>query len=140
MLNDSPARLARAHALCDLVAALRRANRASHAREPLRGALELARAAAPPGSPSTRTTNCAPAGEKVRRYTPFGVESLTPSERRVAELAAAGMTNRQVAQELYVTSRRSRPHLSAVYDKLGIRSRRLLADALRDDARGSLTR
>ena len=65
-------------------------------------------------------------GETVRRYTPIGVESLTPSERRVAELAASGMTNRQIAQSLFVTVKTVEAHLSAAYDKLDIGSRRNL--------------
>jgi DNA-binding NarL/FixJ family response regulator len=58
------------------------------------------------------------------------VESLTPSERRVADLAAAGRTNRDVAQELFVTPKTVEVHLSNAYRKLGIRSRRELAGAL----------
>ncbi len=84
----------------------------------------------PPGSPSARYDELAATGEKVRRYTPIGVESLTPSERRVAELAATGMTNRQVAQSLFLTVKTIETHLAAAYDKLGIRSRQQLPTAL----------
>jgi DNA-binding NarL/FixJ family response regulator len=73
-------------------------------------------------------------GETVRRYAPVGVESLTPSERRVAEMAAAGMTNRQIAQSLFVTVKTVEAHLSAAYDKLDIASRNDLAAALPDPA------
>ena len=58
------------------------------------------------------------------------MESLTPSERRVADLAAAGRTNRDIAQELFVTPKTVEVHLSNAYRKLGIRSRRELAGAL----------
>jgi DNA-binding NarL/FixJ family response regulator len=71
-------------------------------------------------------------GEKIRPYAPIGVESLTPSERRVADLAASGMTNRQIAQSLFVTVKTVEAHLSAAYDKLDISSRRQLPDALSD--------
>ena len=49
-----------------------------------------------------------------------GVESLTPSERRVADLAAEGMSNREIAQELYVTPKTVEVHLSSSYRKLEI--------------------
>lgn len=70
----------------------------------------------------------------MRRYVPIGVESLTPSERRVAELAASGMTNRQIAQSLFVTLKTVEAHLSATYDKLDIRSRSQLAAGLEEQA------
>ena len=66
----------------------------------------------------------------MRRWTPIGIESLTPSERRVAEMAANGMTNRQMAQSLFLTVKTIETHLAATYDKLGIRSRRELPEAL----------
>jgi DNA-binding NarL/FixJ family response regulator len=56
-----------------------------------------------------------------------GVESLTPIERRVVDLAAAGGTNRDIAQALYVTPKTVEVHLSNAYRKLGITSRRDLA-------------
>jgi len=55
---------------------------------------------------------------------------LTPSERRVAELVAAGQSNRQVAAALFVTERTVEGHLSRVYAKLGVRSRSQLARRL----------
>jgi DNA-binding NarL/FixJ family response regulator len=59
-----------------------------------------------------------------------GLESLTPSERRVAELAAQGPTNREIAQALFVTPKTVEVHLSHVYRKFGISSRSQLASAL----------
>ena len=64
-----------------------------------------------------------------RRARP-GVAALTASERRVADLAAAGETNRDIAQALYVTPKTVEVHLSNAYRKLGIRSRRELPGAL----------
>jgi len=58
------------------------------------------------------------------------VASLTPSERRIAELAAAGRTNRQIAQELYVTLKTVEGHLAQAYAKLAIPGRGQLAEAL----------
>ncbi len=132
LLDGSPARLERAYALGELGAALRRANQRAQAREPLREALELARRCGATVLAKRAHDELLASGEKVRRYTPIGVESLTPSERRVAELAAAGMPNRQIAQTLFLTVKTIETHLGAAYDKLGIRSRRQLADALRD--------
>jgi DNA-binding NarL/FixJ family response regulator len=58
---------------------------------------------------------------------------LTPGERRVAELAASGETNRQIAQKLFVTVKAVEWHLSNAYRKLGISSRAGLAKALYGD-------
>jgi DNA-binding NarL/FixJ family response regulator len=59
-----------------------------------------------------------------------GLESLTPSERRVAEMAAEGPTNREIAQALFITQRTVEVHLTSIYRKLGISSRSQLAAAL----------
>ncbi len=126
MLDGSPARLARAEALADLGAALRRDRRRADARPPLREALELARRCGAVGLARTAFDELAATGERVRAYTPIGVESLTPSQRRVAELAATGMTNREIAQSLFLTVKTIESHLAAAYDKLGIRSRQEL--------------
>lgn len=132
VLDGSPVKVERATAMCELGAALRRENRRAEAREPLRAALDLARRCGAGGIARRAFDELQATGERVRRHTPIGVESLTPSERRVAELAASGMTNRQIAQSLFVTVKTVETHLSAAYDKLGIRSRGELADALED--------
>ena len=113
-----------------LGAALRRAGRRADACEPLRRALEVARRHGAAGIARSARDELLACGARVRRHTPLGVESLTPSERRVAELAADGLTNRQIAQTLYLTVKTIESHLSAAYDKLGIRSRRQLGEAL----------
>jgi DNA-binding NarL/FixJ family response regulator len=138
VLDASPSPLVRAEALADLGAAMRRGGRRTDARPPLREALEVARRCGAAGLARRAYDELAATGERVRRYTPIGVASLTPSERRVAELAAGGMTNRQIAQTLFVTVKTIETHLAAVYDKLGIRSRRELPAALeaRADAGG----
>jgi DNA-binding NarL/FixJ family response regulator len=59
-----------------------------------------------------------------------GVEALTPSERRVAGMAAEGMSNREIAQSLFVTPKTVEVHLSHCYRKLEISSRRELPRAL----------
>ena len=59
-----------------------------------------------------------------------GPDALTASERRVAELARGGMTNREIAESLFVTVRTVEFHLNHSYRKLGIDSRGKLAAAL----------
>jgi ATP/maltotriose-dependent transcriptional regulator MalT len=126
--------IVRAQALLELGRALRRDGRRAEARVPLREALELARRRGMARFAKHAREELQATGETVRRYAPIGVESLTPSERRVAELAAAGMTNRQIAQSLFVTVKTVEAHLSAAYDKLDIESRRQLPTALQDSA------
>jgi DNA-binding CsgD family transcriptional regulator len=134
LLADSPRRLERAHALVELGAAMRRAGRRADARAPLREAFELARRLGAARIARRANEELGASGETVRRYAPIGIESLTPSERRVADLAASGMTNRQIAQSLFVTIKPVEAHLSSAYDKLDIRSRRELPAALRERA------
>jgi DNA-binding CsgD family transcriptional regulator len=136
VLDDSPARLLRAHALADLGTALRREKRRADARPPLREALDLARRCGAARLAKRAHDELRATGEKVRRHTPIGVESLTPSERRVAEMAASGMTNREIAQTLFLTVKTIETHLSAAYGKLGIRSRRQLPGVFEAADRG----
>lgn len=69
-------------------------------------------------------------GQEPRRVQSEALAALTASERRVARLAADGMTNRQIAEELVVTVKAIEWHLSHVYRKLGIASRTRLAATL----------
>jgi DNA-binding NarL/FixJ family response regulator len=128
--ESSPRRLERAHALLALGETRRRQGARVDARGPLRSAFELARLCGARRIAKRAHAELEATGETVRRYTPTGVESLTPSERRVADLAATGMTNRRIAQSLFVTVKTVEAHLSAAYLKLDIRSRGELADAL----------
>src|SRR5207237_6268843 len=69
-------------------------------------------------------------GARPRRLVLSGLEALTPSERRVAEMAADGLSNRDIAQALFVTPKTVEVHLSNAYRKLEISSRSQLPDAL----------
>jgi DNA-binding NarL/FixJ family response regulator len=130
VLVDSPAKLEHAKARTELGAALRRANRRSEAREHLRRAIELATICGATPVVTRAETELLATGARPRRVALTGVESLTPSERRVAEMAAEGPTNREIAQALFVTPKTVEVHLSSAYRKLGISSRSQLAAAL----------
>ncbi len=129
-LEASTARLELARALASLGTAIRLDRRPSEAREPLGRALEMATACSADGLVEHCRTELHATGARPRREALSGVESLTPSERRVADLAADGMTNREIAQTLYVTPKTVEVHLSNGYRKLDIRSRRELPRAL----------
>jgi len=62
-------------------------------------------------------------GARRRHLTPSGPDALTPGERRVAELAAAGNTNRDIAQMLFITTNTVEVHLTRTYRKLGTKGR-----------------
>lgn len=130
VLRRSPSKLELTRALADLGGVLRRGGQRVAAREPLREALELSErlgavALERRAREELLATGARPRGRKVT-----GVEALTPSERRVAEMAASGMTNREIAQRLFVTVQAVRWHLRNAYRKLEISSREDLAGAL----------
>ena len=133
VLESSGARLEHARALADLGGALRRAGRRADSREILRVALDLAhRCGARALTERTRIELIA-AGGRPRRLILGGLDSLTPSERRVTQLAAAGLPNREIAQHLFITTRTVEGHLTHAYQKLDITSREQLSAALASD-------
>lgn len=122
-LEHSPSTLERAHALIGLGAARRQAGQRSAAEVPLRTGLQLAdRMGAIPLVEAARNELRA-LGLRPRRPAVTGPGSLTPTERRVAELAASGLTNRQTAEALFVTVKTVETHLARTYQKLGIGTR-----------------
>jgi len=130
VLEASAARLEHARAMADLGAALRRAGRRVESREILRPALDLAHRCGALALTSRTRTELIAAGGRPRRLVLSGLDSLTPSERRVAQLAAAGLPNREIAQNLFITARTVEGHLSHAYQKLDITSRDQLPAAL----------
>ena len=130
VIAPSPVRLEYARALTDYGAALRRANRRADARGPLREALDIARRGGALAIATRARDELEATGEKQRPLLATGVESLTPSERRVAELAAEGLRNREIAQTLFLTIKTVEMHLSRAYRKLDISSRRELRERL----------
>jgi DNA-binding CsgD family transcriptional regulator len=130
VLAPSVARLEHAIALVDLGSALRRRGQRVKAREPLSAGMELAHGCGAEPLVERARTELQAAGARPRRVVRTGVESLTPSERRVAELAADGRTNREIAQELFVTKSTVETHLRSVFRKLDIQTRTELAKRL----------
>ncbi|MDA0158887.1 AAA family ATPase [Solirubrobacter ginsenosidimutans] len=122
-LRASEARLELARGLLELGTALPRKD----GREHLRDARALAAECAAPALVAAAEARLSEGGGRLPRLQVSGVQALTAQERRVAELAASDMTNRQIAQELYLTEKTVETHLSSVYRKLAIKSRRQLA-------------
>ena len=129
-LSGSPARLEHTRTLVELGAALRRAGNRTEARGMLAPALERCHEHRATVLAERCRAELEAAGARPRRERLSGPESLTASERRVAELAAKGLTNRQIAQALFVTSKTVETHLGHVYPKLAINGRAELPDAL----------
>lgn len=107
----------------------RRRKRKASAREALTGALERfeglgARAWAERALAELRRTS-------VRQSSPG---ELTPTERQVADLAAGGATNREIAERMFISVKTVEANLSRIYGKLGVRSRTELASRVRDSA------
>jgi DNA-binding CsgD family transcriptional regulator len=129
-LENTPAKLEHARALIDLGAALRRGNHRKDAREPLREGTELAQRCGATVLAQRGRTELIATGARPRRLARSGVDALTPSERRIALLAADGLSSPEIAQQLFVTINTVETHLRHVYMKLDIHSRDRLPDAL----------
>jgi DNA-binding CsgD family transcriptional regulator len=130
VLAGSEARLEHARAIVDLGAALRRANQRTEARERLGEGIDLARRVGAFGLAERANEEIAATGVRPRKVLRTGLDALTASERRVAQLAADGMSNKEIAQTLFVTIKTVELHLSHVYRKLEISSRAQLDKAL----------
>jgi DNA-binding NarL/FixJ family response regulator len=129
-LERGGARLDRARALTDLGALLRRRNRRTEARVLLREALDMAYRSGARGLAARAETELRATGARPRHLTLSGVDALTASELRIAEFAGQGLTNREIAQMLFVTPRTVEGHLTSVFRKLQLDSRVELASVL----------
>ncbi|MFF7242073.1 AAA family ATPase [Streptomyces collinus] len=130
ILKDSPAQLEYVKSLTAVGVNRLKFGDCSAARTTLRQALDVAnRCGAEFWSEEVRR-HLKAAGGRPRRAAITGRDSLTPSELRIAVLAAEGLTNREIAQNLYVTPKTVEVHLSSVYRKLRISSRGQLSSAL----------
>jgi DNA-binding CsgD family transcriptional regulator len=138
LTRDKPIRLERARVLTALGAALRRNGRTREAGTWLTQALDLAdRCGATPLASRAREELQVATGARPRRSRISGPEALTPSERRVCEMAAAGQTNREIAQALFVSLRTIETHLTRAYLKLDVSSRSDLPAALQGSSSSS---
>ena len=131
VLAGSSARLEHARALVEHGALLRHCGKAAAATEQLRAGMDLAHRCGATALVESAATQLRLGGSRPRRIALSGRESLTPGERRVTDLAAQGMSNKSIAQALFVTIRTVEMHLSNSYRKLDISAREQLPAALR---------
>lgn len=130
VLDGSQTALRRARASVELGAALRRAGKRGDAREPLREGLDLAHRCGARALATRAREELVAAGGRPRRQATTGIDALTPRERQVAGLAAQGMSNREIAEALFVTLKTVEWHLRHAYEKVGVQSRRELGAAM----------
>jgi DNA-binding NarL/FixJ family response regulator len=69
-------------------------------------------------------------GETSRRRTPDARDQLTPQELQIAQMAAEGLTNREIGEQLYVSHRTVSSHLHRIFPKLGVTTRAALGTVL----------
>ncbi|CRK59807.1 putative regulatory protein [Alloactinosynnema sp. L-07] len=130
VLRGAPSRLELARTLVDLGEVLRVSRRRTEAREPLNQAADLAAVCGSPVLRARAVTVLEALGDRPRRPVFGGLDALTASERRVADLAVTGRGNREIAQELFVSPKTVENHLGRIYTKLGIAGRRDLVRVL----------
>ena len=127
VLEGAPARLQYARSLGELGSTLRRTGD-GEAGDVLRRALELAEGCGAVRLAAQLRDELRISGVRLPRRR--GVATLTPGQERVARLAASGLTNKQIAGQLYVSVGAVEFHLRNVFRKLGVSSRRELPEAL----------
>jgi DNA-binding CsgD family transcriptional regulator len=130
LLARTSARLELARTLTELGAALRRSGATAEARRTLREALDLASRCGGTLLAARARQELVAAGARPRTVALRGIESLTAAELRVARAAAGGMSNRSIAQSLFIGLRTVETHLTHIYRKLDIESREQLATEL----------
>ncbi len=126
----SEGRLELCRAQLELGTVLRRARRRTDAGRALGDALELARACGARLIEERVLEELEVAGTRMQRAARRGADALSPSERRVVALAIEGLSNRQIAESLFVTRKAVEWHLGNAYRKLDVRSRHELPAAL----------
>jgi ATP/maltotriose-dependent transcriptional regulator MalT len=123
VLEPAPARYDLALTLADYGTALRHSGQRTQAREPLLRALDLAERTGAAALAAEVRQELLAVGARPRRAALTGPDALTSSERRVATLAADGLSNRQIAEHLFVTQATVETHLRHAFRKLAITSR-----------------
>jgi DNA-binding CsgD family transcriptional regulator len=129
-LECSAARLEHARALIDYGAALRRAGHRADARKPLRQGLDFAHHCRAPVLAERARQELLATGARPRRPALTGRDALTPTEARVANMAAVGQSTPEIAQALFITPKTVETHLAHAYQKLDIHTRAELTHAL----------
>ncbi|MER6379445.1 LuxR C-terminal-related transcriptional regulator [Streptomyces sp. NPDC001250] len=132
LLESTPARIDLARALADLGELLAAHGHIDESRTRLRQALDLAETAHARPLSERAHRALLDTGARPRRKRQSGVSALTSRECRIATLAAEGMSNQQIATELFVTRRTVEFHLTRAFRKLGITTRNDLPRALSD--------
>jgi DNA-binding CsgD family transcriptional regulator len=133
VLEGTSAQLDLASATVELGAALRRAGRRRESRERLVSAADLAHRCGAHALAARARLELVSLGARPRRAAFSGVSSLTAAELRVARLAAAGLTNRAIAQALIVSVKTVSGQLTSVYRKLEVHDRAALVPAMQQD-------
>jgi ATP/maltotriose-dependent transcriptional regulator MalT len=133
VLENSQAALDRATALVEHGAALRRSGLRRDARAPLKYGLELAESCGATVLAAKALREAKVAGARPRRSALRGRDSLTARERQVCSLAAAGLSNKEIAEHLVVTAKTVEWHLNHSFLKLGVKSRTELKGKLGDE-------
>ncbi len=129
-LETTPARLEVLRTSIELGTALRRAGQVVEARQMLSLTADRAGRLGAVSIAERARSELVASGARPRRLALSGVDALTPSELRVARMAADGRTNREIAQALFVTPKAVEYHLANTYRKLAIDGRPELGDAL----------
>ncbi|GAA0624180.1 LuxR family transcriptional regulator [Sporichthya brevicatena] len=109
---------------------LRRQRRSSDARGPLRVARDTFDALGAVAWSERTRAELRAAGERSNVRTPEARDHLTPQELQIAEMAAEGLSNREIGQRLYLSHRTVGSHLYRIFPKLGVSSRHELRTAL----------
>lgn len=129
-LERCPSQLEYARSLIDYGAATRRSGHRADARKPLRKGLDLAYRCGASALTERGRQELLATGARPRRMVLSGRDSLTPTEARVAQMAAAGQSTPEIAQALFVSPKTVETHLGHAFRKLDIHSRESLHDAL----------
>jgi DNA-binding CsgD family transcriptional regulator len=130
LLERSPARLEHARALVNLGEGLRVRGEREYAREVTSDGLDIADGCGARALAARARAELVASGARPRRDARTGLAALTPAELRTARMAVGGLTNREIAQALFVSAKTVEAQLSRAYAKLAIPGRTELAAAL----------